>query len=517
LLPAKWIIRAQQPDFHLDYFVEPTEAGELTGINVGIQLKGWNPTKNYAKSPTYSLRTKHLLYYREKCEFPVFLVLIDITNHQGYWVFMQQFGNKPNREQLRKHKRILVRFALQDTLTDIPRFTQAILDSVKFMRELRPSSIDAAVLQRRKELQAKDPRLDVQIELINGRQNIIANAKEEIPFTISFKKSDLKTIESLKDFFEKGADLLVKKEEIEFKGCPIFDEVKPTKEGEIRIQFRRESEGHALFSWGENDPEANVYIPGSFLIGTKFLTFEGKLLGSPFEVTSTVPRPAAYSLDAFSTSMGFYPRRWQNQRLLVLPHFEIIYRFFQALLGGKEVFLRLYAQGNLICTLQLTEIELQKLKGSLPLLEALNKARVLAARFRLDPVLPAFTKSLKRDLMAIEELHSLLFSKEYRSPVPHIKISFRALKPPGVENLDDKSDPLTIMQEVCEYKVFGQPVHVGPIRTIFTQLRFVRQTPLAELGWVNVELEGTERSERIDQYEGAGVSGNSIPKPPDVK
>ena len=77
LLPPKWIIRNQTPDFHIDFLIEPTEAGESTGINIAIQLKGWVPKKKGQKL-AYSLKTKHLLYYLEKCELPVFLVLIEM-------------------------------------------------------------------------------------------------------------------------------------------------------------------------------------------------------------------------------------------------------------------------------------------------------------------------------------------------------------------------------------------------------------------------------------------------------
>ena len=36
------------------------------------------------------------------------------------------------------------------------------------MRELRPSSVNAALSQRKKELEAKDKRVEVQVDLIGG-------------------------------------------------------------------------------------------------------------------------------------------------------------------------------------------------------------------------------------------------------------------------------------------------------------------------------------------------------------
>ena len=264
LLPAKWIIRPQNPDFHIDYLLEPSEAGELTGINVGIQLKGWAPKKNRGDQPAHSLKTKHLLYYLEKCELPVFLVLIDVTKRRGYWVLTQQFGQALNRELLRTRKRILIRFPPQDTLVDIPRFRLAILDAVRFMRDLRPGSIEAAISQRKKELEAKDKRVEVQVDMVGGHQSIILNPKEEFPFTVSFNTKDPKTIKDIQDFFEKGTDLSIRRDEIEFKGCPLFNEIATNKAEKLLIQHKKDIEGHALFSWKGADPQSQVYVPGKF-------------------------------------------------------------------------------------------------------------------------------------------------------------------------------------------------------------------------------------------------------------
>src|ERR1700693_4942591 len=89
-LPPKWIVRPHNPDFHLDYLVELTEEGELTGINFGVQLKGWTPKGKKLINLNYALKTKHLRYYKEKRRFPVFVVLVDVERKQSLWSFIQQ-------------------------------------------------------------------------------------------------------------------------------------------------------------------------------------------------------------------------------------------------------------------------------------------------------------------------------------------------------------------------------------------------------------------------------------------
>jgi hypothetical protein len=236
------------------------------------------------------------------------------------------------------------------------------------------------------------------------------------------------------------------------------------------------------------------------------MTFEGSLQGSPFEMTTSVPWTLAISRESFSMNFEFHPNRWQNQRLVALPYFESVYGYLRALLGGKEVVLRLYVQGNLLGASKLDQVDVQKLRGALALLETLHKARVLAVRFHVDPVLPAMKKSIEPELIVVDELYSVLYSKESRSRIPNAKVAFTARKPPGGEDFD-KSKPLTVMQEIRGYKIFDQPVIVGstlpgPIRAEFTQLRFAQVIPSGEPDWFKIELRATEESERIVRYDG---------------
>ena len=502
LLPAKWIVRNQAPDFHIDFLIEPTEAGELTGINVALQLKGWVPKKKGADKPAYSLKTKHLIYYLEKCELPVFLVLIDVTNRRGYWVFMQQFGQALNRGQLRKQKRLLVRFSPENTLADTPRLTEAILDSVKFMHDLRPSSVDAALSQRKKELEAKDKRVEVQVDLVGGRQHIILSAKEQFPFTLKFNTTDPKTIRAIRDFYEKDADLSIKRDEVEFKGCPLFDELGTKKDEKLLIQHGKDVEGHALFSWEGAGPESQVHVPGTFRTALKYLTFSGVLPSSPFKVATSIPWTLASAPEPFSMSLEFHPKAWQHQRLVALPHFASIYAFFSAALSGKDIVLGLYVQGNLVGMSNMSGTDLRTFEPALALLETLNKAKALAQHFKVDPVLPAFSPAIERNLNSIDELHAVLFSKEHRAPSPNIKISFKGVKTAPGESLDKITGPLIVVVPSREYPIFDQRVQLGPIQTELTRVRLARQLPSAEPGWLNLELVGTEDCERIVRHKG---------------
>jgi hypothetical protein len=499
LLPAKWIIRHQ--DFHIDYLVEPTEAGELTGINLAIQLKGWTPRKNKANSLAYSLKTKHLLYYIQKCELPVFLVLIDVSKRCGYWVFMQQFAQSLPPSHL-DHKRILVRFSPENTLADTPRLAKAISEALTFMRDLRPGSIDAALLKKKQELEAKDKRVEVEIEVLKGRQNYILSAKEDIPVSIQFNTTDPETIDAIKDFYEKGIDLSIKRRDVELKGSPLFEELGAKPDEKITIHHGKDVEGHALFTWGTGGPDSHLHMPGKFRPALKYLTFDASPPGSPLKLQTSVPWKVAFTPEPFSMSIAFQPKEWKHQRIVALPYFESIYRFFSAPLTGQQMELRLYVQGNSLGASAMDGHDLEVLKPALSLLQTLHRARALAKHFKVDPVFPPFSAQIKRHLQVVDQLHAIVFSDEYRQPAPSAKVSFKGFTPDPEATLRPEIGPLVVVQQTREYALFNCPVTLGPVQTQFTEMKLVRQVPMKDPGWIELDLVGTDRSEYIVRHKG---------------
>src|ERR1035437_10411138 len=89
MIPNNWIIRKRNPDIFIDYSIEIGEHGEPTGNIFYVQLKGIGNLKLTHKEIKYQLKSKHLIYFRDKLRFPVFLIVIDNNKKEGYWIFLQ--------------------------------------------------------------------------------------------------------------------------------------------------------------------------------------------------------------------------------------------------------------------------------------------------------------------------------------------------------------------------------------------------------------------------------------------
>lgn len=89
-LPAEWILRRKYKDYGIDLEVEIVNDEIVTGEVFWVQLKSRKGTiLNNKKS--YSDCGSNFLRYCRGCEVPVILILIDISAHEGYWVYMQDY------------------------------------------------------------------------------------------------------------------------------------------------------------------------------------------------------------------------------------------------------------------------------------------------------------------------------------------------------------------------------------------------------------------------------------------
>lgn len=329
---------------------------------------------------------------------------------------------------------------------------------------------------------------------------------------MEFNTSDPKTIAAIKDFYEKGTDLPIKRSEVQFKGSPLFDELAIKKDESLTIHHAREFEGHVLFSWAGADPESTLYVPGTFRPALKYLTFAGSLPSSPLQLQTSVPWTIFSSLEPFTLELAFRPRHWQHQRLIALPHFESIHRFFTAALNNQQILLRFYLQGNHLGASTMDHRDLQMPKAAMGLLETLTQARTLAKHFGVDPVLPTFSRAITRAFRVVDELYAILFQDEYRMPVPNAKLSFTGFMHQGMESPRTHVGPMKIVQQTQTYSLFGQPVSIGPVQTQVTEMKLLRQTPTEKPGWLKLELVGTAASERIVRHKGVVYQPPLFPK-----
>jgi hypothetical protein len=84
-------VRERTPDVFVDYDMEATTAGEPSGLIVSIQQKGRKELNDRYGQVAQRMKKKHLRYYSGKLQTPLFLLVVDVVEKLGYFLFVQKW------------------------------------------------------------------------------------------------------------------------------------------------------------------------------------------------------------------------------------------------------------------------------------------------------------------------------------------------------------------------------------------------------------------------------------------
>ena len=491
-LPISWLPRKQDPDVFVDYLVEIVENGEPTGLHFAAQVKGFEDAQNGQKPLKYSFETKHLKYYLHRSQHPVVLFLINITTDEGYWFFAQKFlKEKVGSEILNSQDSLTIHFSPEDSLFNKTKFQCLLPEAEKFVRDLHPGSVQAALQKRKANLELLDPRCSVSISVKNGKENIIITPNEVFSFTTRIQN---KNEEDWQNLFERGSKLKVMREDLEFTRAPLMQEALKNFGGEFEIQYGKETPG-SIHVISTTEPGKVVPIEGQFRSGTRFFNFQGQLPNSPLSISFEVSWEAAMKAECFNLSIAFLPKNWIGQPILNLAYFDQIASFANAFSGTQNPEMEIFFQGNSALRGALASDDANLSKGITQILEWFNKCRWLAKHYGINPLFPSFDKLGKKKMDSLDQLHDLLTQQGVTVASPHIRFEFFVDKIVSEETRSSSDRILRIEKPEQQFDLFSIPVRLGPIRHVFTEMEFVSQTPLDD-GTVKVILSGTKDTTR---------------------
>ena len=510
LSAGSWLIRRQDPDFHLDYVIELVDAGEPTGINFGVQLKGTLPKSGNPIRLRYSLKTKHLRYYFHKVTIPVFLVLIDVVSGEGYWCFTQKYVRESvSPSRLREKGTITIPFSEENRLKDLDKLRQAVQPAIDYVKDMHPGSIHAAVAAEKAKLERIDPRLSIDIATQNGRQHFTLNAKEQFAFKV--KCGNLDTPESRRgfvDFVEKGTELRVRSSALQFEGAPLFAHLLSHSEADyVSLKYARELSGAMQVF----EAEASTFvfqIDGKFECGTKYATFSAAFRNSALSFTATFSAESLLKREPHTINLSFKPDKWAGLPLLLLPHFNEIHRFITMLKEHKAFRLHFHVGGNDLfkAKSEMLNLDNGSLQGIFDLLEFLRKARFIALKYHLNPVMPRPTEIPGVEIEAVEDVYDLINGLEVRRPQPNFRLAYRVSGQIAMEP-EMKPGIMRIINPKPDFGFFGSKIELGPLSHFFTCSELASATP-SPTGGTDVVFQGSAVSELIMKLEaGSALAG----------
>jgi hypothetical protein len=454
-LPPTWVPNRQENDYAKDYLVEIGEDnGDLTGSSFYIQLKGQEKSSHSPDGSLvkYSLETKYARYYFDKIkDLPVFLVLVDVTQKKGWWLFLHPVLER--KTTWRKRKSLTVNLPVVNDICDTDRLRNAVEEAKKWMRLHHALSIHEAVVAHKQRITATDPRFDVKVSLVNDRPQFALLPKTKVPLTLTFTGDRQEVSKKVSDLMDKGALVAFQPGEVKVEGSRLFEQV---EQSGCSIQARLELPGTlTLIGWDAEGKELSRLseVPGCFTGGRKELWFDGGLVNSPLAIKLG---PIAAGVGG-SVHFDLNLHRWDGQPLTHLAYFDRLNEFLQALPRSLSTTIECQHNGNRFFS---ATVPLHDQPFAAPVaryLESLSHARRVAQRFNVSPVwtVEAFDSESQE---TADELHAVVFGNGWKRAMPNVRLKANCIRKsfrPDVVKRADKPGFVRLVSD-CSCVFLGQ-------------------------------------------------------------
>jgi hypothetical protein len=500
-LPDGWLARRQDPDFFLDYYVEIVENGEPTGRQLAAQIKGTQTKKNADGktriAPKYRAKIKHIRYWLRDCQHPVFLFLIDVDKETGHWLFAQKYADEHiAKAALEKSGRITLHFSKDDSLEDKPRFFAALGAAEKYVRNLHPGTVQAALAKKRQELERKEPRLNYSIFATEGKNTIHLSPKE--PFPIKMEILSEHATEIMKEFSQalaEGSELKLPFGKIKLKGSPLFDEFNNSG-GELILKFGDEAPGQLVLSHPALSRSKSFTMDGNYRLGSKVVTFASSLADAPIGIK------CALGIEDNSMDLRFKNllTRWQGVPVLHLPYFEQVFELFDAMENGKGVHFLFLMRGVTVVEVSCSELATPETKILFNFIYWVARCRTVAKLYNINPKLPEFGNITEEHFQLVDDLLALQAGHKRMIPTPNVSVNCTVPTTPETELRQPTFGALMLDRPKGDLHLLGTPLLIGPYRLVFTNVNMVPAS-VSQDGMQTLEITGTDSTQRlIERY-----------------
>jgi hypothetical protein len=469
-----WTIYDIRPDYGKDHKVELVEGEDHTGLTFWVQVKGQKKLSRLRDGAvSFKLETKDLDYHL-KLATPVFLVVVDVANRVGYWVFTQRYERTALRNvDWRSQGHIQIRLLSVNVLSDLAKLRREVKDAIQYMTRL---FFRHDVRSERKMLEERDPRFRVDIIETSDGRHYHFESDEVVPLEVTYKGAD-SGAGRIGELLDRGLPVVFRPDEIELRGSKLYETFLEMSEGrDIRLEANQVHKGHINLL--RSDTSGAVLgridaIPCTIVCGRKEARVEGKLgcnilsLGfvAAFEQGET--RPLSMPIDLTA---------WSGHRLSSLPFFEPVGSVFGESQPGERFSIECFVPGQKWLSGPLDMEEDQPFQGITALIDILRKARAVASLKQLDPRLPEDFGSPAL-LKEILELHAILIGDGHTMRTPGSRIRVTVTRAGLRRFLDDLEAPSSLgtlhLHGDGVFPFLGESVAIDRLESIITSARLV--------------------------------------------
>jgi hypothetical protein len=411
VLPPTWLKREQWPDFYIDFVVELDSDDGPSGLKCAVQLRGTASPRYRKESIQHRVKTKALAYYVDRSPEPVFLVVVDVQQKQGYWTHLQQWAK--DHPEWRKQKSVTIEVPVENKLDDLIAFRRAIEEAVASMQ-----SVTTAADGLQKKYERLDSRFAIEVGFIKGNTMLTLVPRETVKGLV--RVLGPQSSAKLTELVEKGNPTHFERSELELEGSRIFTELlrEATRGGITLHAVKRVACSVSILTRDENGGERPLFTNLASVIeaGTRELRVDVTIAHSPLTLhcTAGITQESRLAPGKFNTSFEY--QQWMGQDLLHVAHFEGVRSFVQSANAGNPLVLQVDIDGNRLFRAAINLTDSESFASINPILELLELARRIARHLAVEPKTPTID-DLFREEQSMLLISEIIEKGELTQPV----------------------------------------------------------------------------------------------------
>ncbi len=512
IVPRAWVVRRQDPDYGIDFLVEIAEQENMTGGEFAAQVKGTEDLQIRDGMVFLEISVEHLAYYVDKRLQPVYLIVVDVKKKQAYYLFLQSYAlHTLKNTAWRDKKNITVQIPQKQLLRDADRFLADFRVALKYMTNLHPGSIEAAVASHKQRLESLDSRFEVGVSLgPDGNLHFALSAKQPFEGAIRIQGPASDIEKKAYQLFGQGVPVTFEPGQLDFEGSALLRHIF-SGASTVQLAFRQKGIlSVAVLDKSDREIKAIRGMRCELEGGIDERRLSAQLDGCPLEFCFKFKRlrDAAISRIPFDWNFRFNYLVWMGKSILDIGYLEEVTALAQAFMGKGQV--RFYISGlgpkRIILPVQFDHIPQDVIEMD-AMMALLTKAREVALKLDVAPLLEP--KQGEREFKDVDLLHRLVTEGKASLPTGRKELSFNIPSknvPPFVAAVraSPGPQPLLLQSPSNKFNLLGLPVDVGPCKISTTEallsskledLEQMAKRPGVES--VRVVMAATEKAELI--------------------
>lgn len=473
LLPFTHFIKHQLiPDYHKDFLIELNLGNEPSGIFFYVQLKGVENVHITKNSVKFSLKTKHLNYYYDKIkDYPVFLLITDTSKNKTYWLFIQKYLKESiSNSKWRNQKTVTLSITKENLISDLEFFQSVVKEANAYMKELWPSSPEAATKKEIEFLESLDSRFKVQtVTIADNSINYDFQTVEDIKIELVLKdENDISAF--LNDPLKEN--LKFKTQNIDINGSDLFKTLLGKTENIILKINKPTLDVDIVFSRRDRSLKEieRVFLTGKLSYNNKLFEINSSLYDSPLSI-KFIFDPSSNTKPFFDFNFEF--TKWKNKPVALLPYANKLKKLFFEHSNEDSLTYAVELKGNPFVS---GIVQLWDKKDFTDYLNSIfnfySAIHLIDTHYKLNLLFPDLEKMQKSAWNDIDELSSLLLHKEYHVQNRTLTINFNVRKDRTLLNPFIKNSAIRIVTGF-KFNILGKEVKIDKMAVEINNPKFL--------------------------------------------